>query len=295
MSIQWFPGHMHQTKLALKERLKRIDLVIELLDARIPGSSCNPLLERLAQDKVKLKLLNKSDLADPVISNAWLAYYRTQRNTQAFVISAKTGLDKKFLLTHIRTLLPQRGGMSKPLRLLIVGIPNVGKSFFINRLLNRAITKTGDEPGITRKEQHLFWKDDVWIYDTPGILWEKITPPQSAYRLAAVGSMGKNAYDAQQVALHLCEYLQKFYWAYLVRRYCITDIFNQHIDSAHTYLTQLARLRGAIFKGGELNYQKIAELFIQDFRSGQLGRISLERPEEWLAWKKETELQEKQR
>ena len=185
MPIQWFPGHMHATQKAIAKRLPDIDVVIELLDARLPGSSANPLLAELTRGKPALKLLNKQDLADAERTALWLAHYQAQPGTQALGLDASVAGPARQLISACRSLAPLRGGMVKPLRVLICGIPNVGKSTLINTLVDKRAAKTGDEPGITKVEQQIVLASDFYLFDTPGMLWPRITVSQTGYHLAA--------------------------------------------------------------------------------------------------------------
>jgi len=209
MSIQWFPGHMHSTKKAILERIKEgLDVVIELLDARLPGSSANPMLAELTKGKPTLKVLNKQDLADPVRTAMWLDHYNAQPATRAIGLDASVTAPARALISACRELVPNRGGMVKPLRVMIGGIPNVGKSTLINTLVGKRAAKTGDEAGVTKQEQRIVLADDFYLYDTPGMLWPKIIVPESGYHLAASGAVGRNAYDEEEVALELLKTLQ---------------------------------------------------------------------------------------
>jgi len=285
MAIQWFPGHMHTTRLALVERLKSgIDVVVELLDARLPGSSANPLLAALTAGKPALKLLNKQDLADPARTALWLDHYNAQPATRAIGLDAGEAAPAARLVQACRALAPLRGGMVKPLRVLVCGIPNVGKSTLINTLVRRKAAKTGDEAGITKTEQVIALASDVTLYDTPGMLWPRITVPQSGYNLAASGAIGRNAYDEQEVALVLLERLQASYADAIGARYKLPDPAALAAMHADTLLELIARQRGLVQAGGRLNLQKAAEAVLNDFRSGALGRITLETPEEHAAW-----------
>ena len=219
MSIQWFPGHMHKTKKALIERLKSTDMVIEMLDARLPASSQNPLLAQLSRGKPKLYLLNKQDLADPELTQVWLAELQNRPNTSALALDASERQAAQKITAACRALVPQRQGIDRPLRVLICGIPNVGKSTLINGMIGKKSAKTGNEPGITKTEQRLLLADDFWLYDTPGMLWPKIIVPQSGYNLAASGAVGRNALDEETVALELLNYLRQHYLPQLQSRY----------------------------------------------------------------------------
>lgn len=286
MTIQWFPGHMHATRMAILDRVKTgIDVVIEMLDARLPGSSANPMLAQLTEGKAKLKVLNKQDLADPVRTEAWLAHYNAQKDTRAIGLDAGTTAPARALIAACRALAPLRGGMVKPMRVLIGGIPNVGKSTLINTLVGKRATKTGDEAGITKQEQRIVLADDFYLYDTPGVLWPKITVPESGYHLAASGAVGRNAYDEEEVALELLRTLQRPYAAQMEARYrwgwtpeAIAAMKDDEL------LLAVGRKRGALLPGGRLNAAKAAEVVLTDFRSGTLGRITLETPEEYARW-----------
>jgi ribosome biogenesis GTPase A len=293
MSIQWFPGHMNSTRKAIVERMKLgVDVVIELLDARLPGSSVNPLLATLTAGKPTLKVLNKQDLADAERTQAWLSYFNGLPETRAIGLDASEVAPAARLVAASRELAPLRGGMAKPLRILICGVPNVGKSTLINTLIGKKSAKTGDEAGVTKNEQRLVLASDAYLYDTPGMLWPKIMIPKTGFHLAAAGSVGKNAYDEEEVALELLESLQPVYAERIEARYKQTDAAGQH---AEVLLANIARQRGAVMSGGRVNLQKAAELVITDFRTGHLGRITLETPQDLLAWQAESDLREAER
>lgn len=281
MAIQWFPGHMHLTRKAIGERIKDIDVVIEMLDARLPGSSANPMLAQLIQGKPALKILSKQDLADPVQTAAWLAHYNALPGMRALGLDTGMASPAKALVEACRQLAPQRGGMVKPLRVLICGIPNVGKSTLINTLKGKRATKTGDEAGVTKQELRVTLADDVYLYDTPGVLWPRIIVAQSGFNLAASGAMGVNAFDDEVVALELLNYLMAHYPGALTARYKVQDL-TRHTDAS--LLEAIARQRGAIQSGGRVNTLKAAEILIHDFRSAALGRLTLETPAEYAAW-----------
>ena len=285
MSIQWFPGHMHLTRKAIAERVKSIDVVIEMLDARLPGSSANPLLGEMTGHKPTLKILNKQDMADPERTALWLAHYNAQKDTRAIALDASNTAPAKALVAASRELAPLRGGMVKPLRVLICGIPNVGKSTLINTLMGKRAAKTGDEAGVTRNEQRVALADDCYLFDTPGMLWPRIVVPESGYHLAASGAVGRNAYDDDVVALELIADLQRDYPGLLAERYKLgpDTVANSTDDQL---LEAIGRQRGALVAGGRVNMTKAAEQVIADFRSGLLGRITLETPEQFLAWLK---------
>ena len=281
MAIQWFPGHMHLTRQAIAERITDIDVVIELLDARLPGSSANPMLAELTQGKPALKILNKQDLADPERTAQWLAHYNGLPETSAFGLDASETAPARRIIQGCRALTPNRVGMAKPMRVLICGIPNVGKSTLINTLVGKRAAKTGDEAGITRTEQRIVLEDDFYLWDTPGVLWPRIIVAQSGYHLAASGAIGRNAYDEQEVALELLTVLIRAYPQALVERYKVE--LPEGIEDEQL-LEAIARRRGAFVGKGQPSLQKAAEIVIHEFRAGTLGRISLETPEEFAAW-----------
>ncbi len=285
MAIQWYPGHMHKAKKAIMERLKSVDMVIEVLDARLPASSANPLLAKLSADKPKLKILNKQDLADAQRTDLWLAEYQAQSQTQAIALDASDRQAAAKLIAACRALVPHRKGLDKPLRVLICGIPNVGKSTLINGMLGKKGAKTGNEPGITKAEQRLILADDFWLYDTPGMLWPKIIVEEAGYHLAASGAVGRNALDEETVALELLDYLRRHYLTLLQARYQ-ADLSTSPHWRDDEWLDWIGRKRGALLTGGRIDYQKAAERVLTDFRDGQIGCITLETPNQWAVWLK---------
>jgi len=281
MAIQWFPGHMHLTRKAIGERIKDIDVVIEMLDARLPGSSANPMLAELIKTKPGLKVLSKQDLADPVRTALWLDHYNAMTGVQALGLDTSMTSPAKALIDACQQLAPLRGGMVKPMRVLICGIPNVGKSTLINTLKGKRAAKTGDEAGVTKMEQRITLADDFYLYDTPGVLWPRIIVAQSGYNLAASGAIGINAFDDEEVALELLNYLIPNYPEALTARYKITDVAGRTDEDM---LDAIGRQRGAIQSGGRINTTKAADIVIHDFRSAALGRLTLETPAEFAAW-----------
>ena len=285
MSIQWFPGHMHLTKKAISERIKDIDVVIEVLDARLPGSSANPLLAEMTDHKPKLKVLNKQDVADPERTALWLDWYNAQSETRAVPLDASDPAPARKLIDACHLLAPNRGGMAKPMRVLICGVPNVGKSTLINTLSNKRQAKTGDEAGITKLEQRITLADDFYLWDTPGMLWPRIIVPESGYNLAASGAVGRNAYDEELVALELLRRLQEHYAPLLEARYKLGLPPGAMAEMQDDELLEaIGRKRGAMMSGGRVNLQKTAEIVMTDFRTATLGRITLETPEQFERW-----------
>ena len=286
MAIQWFPGHMHLTKKAITERIKDIDVVIEVLDARLPGSSANPLLAELTGHKPTLKVLNKQDVADPERTALWLDWYNAQSATRAVALDASEPAPARKLIDGCHQLAPNRGGMAKPMRVLICGVPNVGKSTLINTLTNKRQAKTGDEAGITKLEQRITLADDFYLWDTPGMLWPRISVEESGYNLAASGAVGRNAYDEELVALELLRRLQQTYAPLLEARYKLGLPAGAMADMQDDELLEaIGRKRGAMLGGGRVNLQKAAEIVMTDFRTATLGRITLETPTEFEAWR----------
>jgi ribosome biogenesis GTPase A len=281
MAIQWFPGHMNLTRKAIAERIKEIDVVLEVLDARLPGSSANPLLAEMTGHKPTLKILNKQDMADAARTQQWLAHYNAQPGTQALALQASNAAAVQPLAAACHALAPGRGGLAKPMRVLICGVPNVGKSTLINALTNKRHAKTGDEAGVTKLEQRITLADDFYLYDTPGLLWPRIIVAQSGYNLAASGAIGRNAYDEEIVALELLDYLRRDYPALLEARFKLKDVAQMKDEEV---LEAVGRQRGALLGKGRINTQKAAEIVIGEFRSATLGRITLETPEEFAEW-----------
>ena len=272
---------MHLTKKAISERIKEIDVVIELLDARLPGSSANPMLAELTGGKPALKVLNKQDLADPTRTPLWLAHYNSQPGTRAIGLDASMSTPAKALIEACHVLAPTRGSMVKPMRVLICGIPNVGKSTLINTLTGKRATKTGDEAGVTKIEQRIVLADGFYLFDTPGMLWPRIIVAKSGYNLAASGAIGRNAFNEEEVALELLDYLIPNYPDLLKARYKV-ELPAGTTDEQ--LLEEIGRKRGAVLSKGRINLQKAAEIVIYEFRQSTLGRITLETPPEFAQW-----------
>ena len=295
--IQWFPGHMHLTRKAIAERVKDIDVVIEVLDARLPGSSANPLLSELTGHKPTLKVLNKQDVADPEATPLWLDWYNAKPDTRAVPLDASDATPARKLIDACHLLSPNRGGMAKPMRVLICGVPNVGKSTLINTLSNKRQAKTGDEAGITKLEQRITVADDFYLWDTPGMLWPRITIEQSGYHLAASGAVGRNAYDEELVALELLRRLQQPRYAPLLEARYKLGVDSHAMAAMHDeeLLTAIGKKRGAMLGGGRVNVQKTAEIVLTDFRTAILGRVTLELPGEFEQWSAIAAVQEAER
>jgi ribosome biogenesis GTPase A len=252
-----------------------------MLDARLPGSSANPMLGDITHGKPTLKVLNKQDLADPERTALWLDHYNAIDGVRALPLDASMTTPARALVAACHSLAPNRGGMAKPMRVLICGIPNVGKSTLINTLKGKRAAKTGDEAGVTKLEQRITIADDFYLYDTPGLLWPRIIVAKSGYNLAASGAIGRNAFNEEEVALELLDYLRQNYPKALEERY---KIENAAALSDEEILEAIGRKRGALLSGGRINLQKAAEIAIYDFRQSSLGRLTLESPEEFAQW-----------
>lgn len=282
MMIQWFPGHMNRAKRAIQELVSDIDVVIELLDARAPFSSCNPLLQSMIKKKKKIRLLNKSDLADPRVTQTWLEYFQKQKDTIAVTGDKDDKKQKNSIIRLCRELAPTRNSFEKPLRVMITGIPNVGKSTLINQLVGKKSAKTGDIPAVTKANQRLVLADDFLIYDTPGMMWQKIQYSQVGFHLAICNSIGRNALDEELMAHYLLNYLKSAHPEELCARYKLKA--EDMLLADNQLLNQLGKKRGCIMPGGIIDVQKASEIAIQDFREGRIGKISLETPDMWERW-----------
>jgi ribosome biogenesis GTPase A len=277
MAIQWFPGHMTSARKKATETMEFIDVVIEVLDARLPAASSNPMIEelRLFRQRPCLKILNKTDLADPQATQAWLNFYNKQPGVKAVALSCKKPGDVAKVVGLCRTLAPHRGTNLKPLRLMIMGIPNVGKSTLMNALLNRRVAKVGDEPAVTKSQQRIELNDQVSIVDTPGMMWPKIQYDSDGFMLAASHAIGRNAVIDEEVATFLGNLLLNQYPRLLTERYkCPVD----GMDGVDL-IEAIGNRRGYRLKGGDLDLEKAAMTLLTDYRSGTLGRISLETPQ----------------
>lgn len=279
MNIQWYPGHMTKAKRMMQEDIKLIDVVIELIDARVPYSSKNPDIDALAANKYRLILLNKTDLADASATAEWENYYK-EKGFFVAKINARSGDGMKNISNVVKEACKEkierdrkRGIINRPLRAMIVGIPNVGKSTFINSYARKACTKVGNKPGVTKGKQWIRLGKNIELLDTPGILWPKFDDKEVGLRLAFIGSINDEILSITDLAYELIKFLQLNYCQSLVDRYNI----NEDADSVHI-LEQIAEKRACIKKGGELDIDKAAAQLLDDFRAGKLGRISLERP-----------------
>jgi ribosome biogenesis GTPase A len=276
MPIKWYPAHMASARKVAAETMRTVDLVIEVLDARAPHASCNPTFEALRRQgqRPALKLLNKTDAADPRQTERWLAHYNAQPGVTAVALCAKSPSEVKRLPKMCQQLIPQRGTPAKPLRMIILGIPNVGKSTLMNALLKRHLAAVGNEPAITKMQMLHQLGPGMSLIDTPGMLWPGLAPA-AALKLAATHSIGRAAYDDEEVALDLGRFLLTHYGDLLAQRFGALD----DVGDAHELLDLVARRRTLVKKGanGAPDIARAAETLLNDFRSGALGRITLER------------------
>lgn len=278
MSIQWFPGHMTSARRKAAETMEFIDVVIEVLDARLPEASCNPMITelRLHRQRPCLKILNKADLADPEVTKAWLNYYNKQAGVKAVALSCKNASDAARVPALCQPLAPHRDNTHKPLRMMIMGIPNVGKSTLMNMLLKRRVANVGDEPAVTKSQQSHNINDHMTLTDSPGLLWPKIENPDDGLKLATIHAIGRNATIDEEVAEYLAATLLARYPGLLAARYGLAE---QGLDGVGV-LEAIAKKRGCLLKGrgGEPDLEKAAMILLTEYRSGKLGRISLETP-----------------
>jgi ribosome biogenesis GTPase A len=277
MSIQWFPGHMNAARKKAAESMEKTDLVIEVLDARLPVASSNPMIEQLRKFRQRpcLKILNKADLADPAATKAWLEHFSKQKDVYAVALSCKKPADVAKVPGLAMRIAPHRGTALKPLRMMIMGIPNVGKSTLMNALLKKRVAAVGDEPAVTKAQQRLYLGNNMVLVDTPGMLWPKIEHPTDGLMLAASHAVGVNAVIEEEVATFLADLLLVRYPQLVTARYGFpTD----GIDGV-SVIEGIAKRRAFRMKGGDLDFEKAAHTLLLDYRSGALGRISLETPQ----------------
>lgn len=277
MNVQWYPGHMTKAKRQMQEDVKLIDLIIELVDARVPLSSRNPDIDEIGKNKARLILLNKADLADEVQNEAWKAYFQ-EKGFYVVKVDSRNGAGMKVVQNVIQEACKEkterdrkRGIKNRPIRAMVAGIPNVGKSTFINTFAGKACAKTGNKPGVTKGKQWIRLNKNVELLDTPGILWPKFEDQEVGKRLAFIGSVKDEILNMEELALELISYLCQNYPGALAKRYNITEE-GQPVE----LLGEIARVRGCLKKGEELDYTKATGILFEEFRSGKIGRITLE-------------------
>ena len=273
MSIQWFPGHMHKAQKEIAEAIPQIDVIIEVLDARIPFSSENPMIAELKGDKPVVKVLNKRDLADPELTQLWIDHFEKEHNVKAIAITTSQQAEVNKIMELVRKLAPHREEIGKNIRTMIMGIPNVGKSTIINALAGRTIAVTCNQPAVTRRQQRINLQNGIVLSDTPGILWPKVENPHSGFRLAATGAVKDTAMEYDEVAFYTVEYLAQAYPERLQERYQIEDLPESDIE----LMEEIGRKRGALRAGGRVDLHKCSEILLHELRSGTLGHGFIKR------------------
>lgn len=280
--VQWFPGHMAKTRRLIKESLSLVDGVTEIIDARIPYSSSNPELEELINNKPRIVLLNKCDLADKNTTNQWVEYYK-KKGVRAIPVDCRTGKGLNNYIVAVREVLKDvikknedRGMPGKALRIMVVGIPNTGKSSFINRMAKSAKAKVADKAGVTRNNQWFAIGNGIELLDTPGVLWPKFDDQKVGDRLAFIGSVKDEILDTETLAVRLLEVMTADYPERLTERYKIADFSDKE---AWEVLEMIGKKRGMMIRGGEIDTERVSVMLLDEYRGGKLGLISLERPE----------------
>lgn len=275
MAIQWFPGHMHKAHKQIKEVLPQVDIIIEVVDARIPYSSENPLISHIREKTPCIKVLNKADLADPEITAQWITYLEQEQGIKALAITTSKPEQVHQITQLCEQMLPNRLSQDKQIRAMIMGIPNVGKSTIINILADRIIAKTGNEPAVTKQQQRIRLPSGIILSDTPGFLWPKIENVNSGYRLAVTGAIKDTAIEYEDIAYYAAEYLLKAYPERLKERYQLETL----PQSDHELMEAIALRRGCLRAGGHFDIYKVSTILLNELRSGALGPLSVETPE----------------
>lgn len=298
-NIQWFPGHMHKAQKEVREIFNQVDVFIEVLDARIPFSSQNPMIEAIRQDKPTIKILNKCDLADETRTEEWQAYFEQSGNIKTLAFNSQTGDKRQQMISLIKKLVPEKADTIKTIHALIIGIPNVGKSTLINNISGRTVAKTGNEPAVTKNQQRIKLDENVILIDTPGMLWPNIENPNSGYRLAITGGIKETAFEIPDIASYAAEYMMQDYADNLKHRFDLDELPRTDLE----FLETIGRKRGCLRSGGMVDLDKISRLFIMEYRDNFYGNLTLETPammqEEWqlverLREEKELKRQEKE-
>ncbi len=281
MHFQWYPGHMTKAKRMMQENIKLIDLVIELVDARVPMSSRNPDIDELGKNKARLILLNKADLAEEKWSDAWAEFFKA-KGYSVVKVNSKKGGGIKSIQGVIQEACKEkierdrkRGILNRPVRAMVVGIPNVGKSTFINALAGKACTKTGNKPGVTKGKQWIRLNKQVELLDTPGILWPKFEDQEVGKKLAFIGSIKEEILNIDELAIEMIKFMYVQYNGVLVEKYGVEES-----EDSYQTLRNIAEARHCLIRGNELDIQKASQLFIDDFKNGRLGRLTLEFPDD---------------
>ncbi|MFT4836460.1 MAG: ribosome biogenesis GTPase A [Psychromonas sp.] len=274
-NIQWFPGHMHKAHKQIKEVLPQVDIIIEVVDARIPYSSENPLIANIRENTPCIKVLNKSDLADPEVTAKWISYLEQEQGIKALAITTSKPEQVHQITKLCEQMLPHKLGQDKQIRAMIMGIPNVGKSTIINILADRIIAKTGNEPAVTKQQQRIRLPSGIMLSDTPGFLWPKIENANSGYRLAVTGAIKDTAIEYEDIAYYAAEYLLANYPERLKNRYELETL----PESDHELMEAIALRRGCLRAGGHFDIYKVSTILLNELRSGALGPLSIETPD----------------
>lgn len=279
MQIQWYPGHMHKAQKEIREILPQVDMIIEVLDARIPFSSENPMIAQLRGDKPTLKIFNKSDLADAAQTEVWQAYFEQHKNIKTLALNAQQADRKAQIFSLINKMFPREPNSVKVIHALIMGIPNVGKSTLINTLANRPIAKTGNEPAVTKMLQRIKLEDGITLFDSPGMLWPNIENEHSGYRLAITGGIKETAFELPDIASYAAEYLMEHYPERLQERYQLEELPLNDPTPDLALLEIIGRQRGCLVGGGQIDLDKVSRILITEIRDGYLGNLTFELPE----------------
>lgn len=273
MTISWYPGHMYKAKKEMIKTMTSTDVLIEVLDARSPQASSNPLLEEIRGKVPCLKILNKADLADPQTTESWHRHFSKRKDSLCIVNGKDKQIEKKDILKLCKQLIPKDSyQFQKQYHIMIAGIPNVGKSTLLNNILSRKVANTGNEPAITKGQQRVRLENNWYLVDTPGLLWPKLEDQEAAYRLAFMGTIRNTAIEAEDIAWFGAEYLLENHYAAIEKRYRL----EQRPADAEQLLTAIAKFRACVGKKGRVDWHKTAEVLLNDYRSGKLGRMSLE-------------------
>jgi len=279
MTIQWYPGHMHKAQKEIREALPRVDLVIEVVDARIPYSSTNPMVAKLLEEAINpkpvIRVLNKCDLADPVVTKTWCETFDQQHGTKSLAISSKQPEQVKKIISLCHKFFPDYEQKGKPIKAMIMGIPNVGKSTIINILSGRTIAKVGNEPAVTKRQQRIDLDCGIILFDTPGFLWPKIENTNSSYRLAIIGSIKDTVVEYDDIAYYAAEYLLKAYPELLRKNFQLEELSRDITE----LLENIGKRRGCLQSGGRVDLDRVSKIFINELRNMTMGSISLETPE----------------
>lgn len=275
MGIQWYPGHMHKAQKEVREIFNQVDVFIEVLDARIPFSSQNPMIEEIRGDKPTIKILSKTDLADPEITEIWQQHFEKESSVKTLAFNPQMADKREQLLSLIKKMVPDKTNSVKTIHVLIIGIPNVGKSTLINHITGRTIAKTGNEPAVTKRQQRIKLEENITLIDTPGMLWPNIENENSGYRLAITGGIKETAFELPDIASYAAEYMLKTYPEALKERFNIKEL----PESDYDFLLEVGRQRGSLRGGGQVDLDKVSRILVMEFRDNTLGHLSLETPE----------------